>query len=150
VWNFYGEAGYRWEFSPNFAFTPFVGVDVGHAELDEFTEDDPHGTGWALHVDGGEADSVETLVGVRFGGWWDIAGGVFRPDVMVAWAHEFDDPAEVDVSFRDGPPGAEFSELPVVAELQAAQHPLIAEIMGLDRGGMAGDRPAMADWSRGP
>ncbi len=108
VFNFYGEAGYRWEFSPNYTFTPFVGVDVGHAELEEFTENDPHGTGWALEVDGGEADLVETLVGVRFGGFWDMAGGVFRPDVMVAWAHEFeDDPVEVDMSFKDGPSGAE-------------------------------------------
>jgi subtilase-type serine protease len=103
VFNFYGEAGYRWEFSPSFTLTPFVGVDVGHAELDEFTEDDPHGTGWALDVEGGEADSVETLVGVRFGGFWDMAGGMFRPDVMVAWAHEFDDPAEVDMAFAENP-----------------------------------------------
>ena len=103
VFNFYGEAGYRWEFSPNYTFTPFVGVDVGHAELDSFNEKDPHDTGWALKVKGGDADSVETLVGVRFGGFWDMAGGMFRPDVMVAWAHEFDDPAEVDMAFREAP-----------------------------------------------
>ena len=103
VFDFYGEAGYRWEFSPNYTFTPFVGVDVGHAELDDFSEKDPHDTGWALKVKGGDADSVETLVGVRFGGFWDMAGGMFRPEVMVAWAHEFDDPAEVDMAFRDAP-----------------------------------------------
>ena len=68
-----------------------------------FNEKDPHDTGWALKVKGGDADSVETLVGVRFGGFWDMAGGMFRPEVMVAWAHEFDDPAEVDMAFREAP-----------------------------------------------
>jgi len=103
VFDFYGEAGYRWEFAPNYTLTPFVGVDVGHAVLDSFDEKDPHDTGWALKVKDSGADSVETLVGGRFGGFWDMAGGVLRPEVMVAWAHEFEDPAEVDVAFRDAP-----------------------------------------------
>ncbi len=84
VFDFYGEAGYRWEFASNYTLTPFVGVDVGHAELNSFTEKDPHDTGWALKVRDSDADSVETLVGGRFGGWWDFNGGVIRPEVMVA------------------------------------------------------------------
>jgi subtilase-type serine protease len=126
VLDFYGEAGYRWEFSPNYTLTPFVGVDVGHAELDSFSEKDPHDTGWALKVDDSDADSVETLVGGRFGGFWDMAGGVFRPEFMVAWAHEFEDPAEVDVAFRDAPRGASFS----VEATDVAQDSIVAQVGG--------------------
>ena len=124
--DFYGEAGYRWEFSPNYTLTPFVGVDVGHAELNSFNEKDPHDTGWALKVRDSDADSVETLVGGRFGGFWDMAGGVLRPEVMVAWAHEFEDPAEVDVAFRDAPRGANFS----VEATDVAQNSIVAQVGG--------------------
>jgi outer membrane autotransporter protein len=122
----YGEAGYRWEFAPNYTLTPFVGVDVGHAELDSFNEKDPHDTGWALKVDDSDADSVETLVGGRFAGWWDFNGGVIRPEVMVAWAHEFEDPAEVDVAFRDAPRGANFS----VEATDVGDNAIVAQVGG--------------------
>ena len=110
VLSFYGEAGYRWEFATNSTVTPFVGVNVAHAEIDGFTERDPQDTNWHLRVRDAEGDSVATLLGARFNGNWDMGGGIFRPEVMVAWQHEFEDTVQsVDMAFVEAPNGGNFT-----------------------------------------
>ena len=85
--------------------TPFAGFSVAHAELDGFTESDPQKTGAALKISGSDADSVATVLGLRFNGRW----GAFRPQVAVGWEHEFEDTFQtVNVSFAGAPSGSNF------------------------------------------
>jgi outer membrane autotransporter protein len=84
--------------------TPFIGVNVAHAELDGFTESD-HGTGAALRVNGSDGDSVSTLLGLRLNGTW----GAWRPEVAVGWQHEYDDTFQtISASFAGAPKGSNF------------------------------------------
>ena len=39
-----------------------------------------------LKISGSDADSVASILGLRFSGSW----GAFKPQVAVGWEHEFD------------------------------------------------------------
>jgi outer membrane autotransporter protein len=110
VLSFYGETGYRFAIGAGTALTPYLGLTVAHAELDGTTEKDPDDTGGRLRVHSSDGDSLESTVGLRLGGDWGMGDGMFHPVLSVAWLHEFDDTRqEVDVSFADGPSGADFT-----------------------------------------
>jgi outer membrane autotransporter protein len=109
TWSFYGETGYRFGVTDYANLTPFAGLSLATANLDSFTEDDPEGTGAALEVHDSDADSVASVLGVRFDADMVAGGGVFTPMVSVAWMHEFGDTPEVDVSFAGAPSGADFT-----------------------------------------
>jgi outer membrane autotransporter protein len=97
---FYNELGRRFWIGASSTVTPFFGVGVAHAELDGTTESDPFNTGAALKVHGGDADSVSTVLGVRFNGTW----GRFKPQLGVAWEHEFEDTFQtVNMAFAEAP-----------------------------------------------
>ena len=103
--SFYNEAGRRFAVGSNVTLTPFAGITVAHAELDGFTENDRQNTGAALKISGSDADSVASILGLRFNGSW----GAFKPQVAVGWEHEFDDTSQiVKVSFAGAPSGSNF------------------------------------------
>ena len=66
--SFYNEAGRRFAVGSNVTLTPFAGITVAHAELDGFTENDRQNTGAALKISGSDADSVASILGLRFNG----------------------------------------------------------------------------------
>jgi len=103
--SFYNEAGRRFAVGSNVTVTPFAGLTIAHAELDGFTENDRQNTGAALKISGSDADSVASILGLRFNGSW----GAFKPQVAVGWEHEFDDTSQVvKVSFAGAPSGSNF------------------------------------------
>jgi trimeric autotransporter adhesin len=105
VVSFYNEAGRRFGVWTNVTLTPFAGITVAHADPDSFTENDKNNTGIALKVSGDDADSVASILGLRFNGSW----GPFKPQVALGWEHEFDDTFQtVNVSFADAPSGSKF------------------------------------------
>jgi len=87
LWDFYNEVGRRFALGSSSMLTPYFGITVAHAEIDGFTEKDPFGTGAALRVASSDADSVATALGLRYNGSF----GAFKPQVAVAWEHEFED-----------------------------------------------------------
>jgi uncharacterized protein with beta-barrel porin domain len=107
VVSFYGEAGYHWYVAPTTTITPLLGLTVAHGWLNSFTEVDD-GTGAGLNIHDSNGTSVATRLGARFS---TTAWGVWRPELMVAWQHEFDDTTQtVNASFADAP-GSNFSVL---------------------------------------
>ena len=110
VLTFYGEGGKRFDVSNQAVVTPYVGLQVSHANIDGFTEDDPHDVGAALQVHDADGSSVATVLGVRFEGNWMTAGVGIRPEVSAAWMHEFGDNTQsVDMTFDAAPSGADFT-----------------------------------------
>jgi outer membrane autotransporter protein len=105
VVSFYNEAGRRFGWWTGATVTPFAGIRIAHAELDGFTESDPQKTGAALAVSGSDADSVASVLGVRFNGTW----GAVRPQAAVGWEHEFEDTFQtVNASLVGAPSGTKF------------------------------------------
>jgi len=90
----------------NVAATPFIGLGLAGAGIDGFTEKDPHNTGAALTIRGTDSNSVASTLGFRVNGYW----GGFRPEVTLAWQHEFADARQtVDMSYAGAPKGGNFS-----------------------------------------
>ena len=72
-------------------------TDLATASLDGFTEDDPQGTGAALEVHDSDADSVASVLGVRFDADMAMGSGVFTPVVSVSKAMK---PSSIQVLMR--------------------------------------------------
>jgi len=105
VVDFYNEVGRRFALGASSMLTPYFGITLAHAELDGFTEKDPYGTGAALKVAGSDADSVASALGLRYNGTF----GAFKPQVAVAWEHEFEDTFQtVNMAFAGAPAGSNF------------------------------------------
>ncbi|MCP4211081.1 MAG: autotransporter outer membrane beta-barrel domain-containing protein, partial [Halieaceae bacterium] len=105
VVSFYNELGRRFAVGGTSQLTPFLGVNVGDAQMDGFTERDPRRTGAALNIASSNADSLSTVVGLRYNGVW----GALRPQVAVGWEHEFEDTAHsVKMNFVDSPSKKKF------------------------------------------
>ena len=110
TWSFYGETGYRFNVMANGQLTPFLGLSLATANLDDTTEKDPNNTGAALKIRSSDANSVASVLGARFTAEMPMSGGTFSPIVSVAWMHEFDDTAQqVNMSFAGAPSGANFT-----------------------------------------
>ena len=106
VVSYYGEAGRRFQLMENVGATPFLGLGLASAGIDSFKEKDPHGTGAALGIRGTDSNSVATTLGFRVNGYW----GGFRPELTLAWRHEFADARQtVDMSYAGAPNGGNFS-----------------------------------------
>lgn len=106
VVSYYGEAGRRFQLMDNVGATPFLGLGLASAGIDSFTEKDPNGTGAALKIRGTDSSSVASTLGFRVNGYW----GGFRPELTLAWQHEFGDARQtVDMSYAEAPKGANFS-----------------------------------------
>lgn len=110
VMSFYGETGYRLPAGGLGNVTPFAGLALAGATLDGFTEKDKDSTGAALRFDSEDASSTVSMLGLRLDALVGMGGGVFSPELSVAWAHEFGDTYQtLDARFADGPPGTSFS-----------------------------------------
>lgn len=110
TWAFYGETGYRFALSELGSLTPFAGLSIATASLDGFTEDQSLGSDAALEIHDSSANSVASVLGVRFEADVPMGSGVFTPAVSVSWMHEFGQTAqEVDMSFAGAPAGADFT-----------------------------------------
>jgi outer membrane autotransporter protein len=106
VVSYYGEAGRRFQLMDNVGATPFLGIGLASAGIGDFTEKDPNGTGAALRIRGSDASSVASTLGFRVNGHW----GGFRPELTLAWQHEFADARQtVDMAYAGAPKGANFS-----------------------------------------
>ncbi len=106
VVSFYNELGRRFAVGGTSQLTPFLGLSVGDAQMDGFTERDPHRMGARLKVSSSDADSLSTVVGLRYNGVW----GAFRPQLAVGWEHEFEDTAHsVTGNFVDSPSKEKFT-----------------------------------------
>jgi outer membrane autotransporter protein len=102
--SFYDELGRRFGVGSGVTLTPFAGVTASHAELDGFTENGNSGA--ELRIGGSDADSVASLFGLRLSGEWS---GAFKPQVALAWEHEFDDTFQtITASFAGAPSGSNF------------------------------------------
>jgi outer membrane autotransporter protein len=108
TFSFYGETGYRFDLGAG-NITPFAGLNLATATLESFTEDDPEGTGAALEIHDSDAESVASVLGLRFDADMMMGSGILTPSVSVAWMHEFADTPEVDMSFAGAPSGADFT-----------------------------------------
>ena len=110
VYGFYGEVGERWDLGASTALAPFLGLSVSHATMEGFREADPMETGWQLTLRQSEGDSLAGLVGARLTGAWGDGMSYFRPDLMLAYEHEFGDLSNaVNASFTMAPKGAGFT-----------------------------------------
>ena len=108
VVSFYGEGGRRFVVTPNVTATPFLGLGIAGAQLDGFTESDPNGTGAALKISDSDASSVASVLGLRVSGNW----GGFKPELSVAWQHEYLDTVQtVHAAFASAPGGSGFNVL---------------------------------------
>ena len=109
MFSFYGELGHRFGMGAETNITPFAGLSLAQGEIESFTEKDPNDTGAALHIHELDGNSAASVSGLRLGGDWMFGGGMFTPDISVAWMHEFDEERQtVKASFAEAPSGADF------------------------------------------
>ena len=99
VISFMGEAGRRFEFSPDMYFTPYAGLSYARSKNDAFTETGLAASALTAFVN--KAKSFMSDLGARFTGAWD-AGSNSKVIIELggAWQHEFEnDPVNFTTSF---------------------------------------------------
>ena len=110
VFSISGELGKRFAVGNSVVATPFAGARFAHANISGFTEDDPDGSGAALTVEDSDGNSIATILGARVSGEWATGSGMIRPEVSVAWMHEFGDSFQsIDTAFAGAPVGGNFN-----------------------------------------
>jgi outer membrane autotransporter protein len=101
----YGESGYAFHLAgplPDTIVTPYVGLGYLHTHVDSFTESG--GGGAALSVDAVDANSFTTSLGARATTSLRIGNTLLKPEVRVAWQHEWlDDSTNVQSAFASAP-----------------------------------------------
>jgi outer membrane autotransporter protein len=101
----YGESGYALHLSgpmPDTTVTPYIGLGYLHTHVDSFTE--AGGGGAALAVGAVDADSFTTSLGARASTSLRIGNTLLKPEVRVAWQHEWlDDSTTVQSAFASAP-----------------------------------------------
>lgn len=106
---------------------PHAGLRWDRIERDGFTESGAALA--ALRQAGVDHDAVRGSIGARFGATWTYGGVTLEPTALVAWAHDFQDPAAATAVLG----GARFSVLPEGAGRDAA-------ILGAGLGARMSDR----------
>ena len=90
----YGETGYAlrppWLSDQSLVVTSAGRIGYLHAHTAAFTET---GSLAALSVQAGDSDSLTTDLGFRANLIWRVGDSVFRPEIRVAWQHEWLDGA---------------------------------------------------------
>jgi outer membrane autotransporter protein len=72
-------------------FEPRIGLDYDHNGQDSFTE---RGSAANLHVAGEDRDALRSNLGTRVHAIWNFrSGAALMPELSLAWAHDFLDPA---------------------------------------------------------
>ncbi|MFO1123800.1 MAG: autotransporter domain-containing protein [Hyphomicrobiales bacterium] len=100
VWYVNGEMGYDWAMGLEWVATPFAGLSYANLNGDNFNESGVDGADLSGSVDG---DSVVSALGVRFGADWGTATDYWRPELSLAWEHEFGDFTTLNAAFIGAP-----------------------------------------------
>jgi outer membrane autotransporter protein len=95
-------AGYDWKCG-NLHFGPTANLQYSYLAVDGFSES---GSLAPLHFPNQSEYSVRSSVGARLSSDWKLAGVILRPELRVAWQHEYNDRAyPVDSRFASGAGG---------------------------------------------
>jgi uncharacterized protein with beta-barrel porin domain len=104
-YRFYGESGYAFHLAgpmPDTTVTPYLGLGYLHTHIDGFTE--AGGGGAALSVGAVDANSFTTTLGARASTVFRVGNTALKPEVRVAWEHEWlDDSTNVQSAFVAAP-----------------------------------------------
>ncbi len=104
-YRFYGESGYAFHLAgplPDTTVTPYVGLGYLHTHVDSFAE--AGGGGAGLSVDAVDANSFTTSLGARASTSLRIGNTLLKPEVRIAWQHEWlDDSTNVQSAFVSAP-----------------------------------------------
>jgi outer membrane autotransporter protein len=101
----YGESGYAFRLAgplPDTTVTPYLGLGYLHTHIDGFSE--AGGGGAALKVGAVDANSFTTSLGARASTSIRIGNTMLKPEVRVAWEHEWlDNSTNVQSAFVSAP-----------------------------------------------
>lgn len=78
---------------------PFVGVNVMHTSVNDFSEG---GSGGMFKIDDFDRLTVEANVGVNFAWIFTLAGTTSRLGFGIAYTHEFEDEVDIDAALLGG------------------------------------------------
>ena len=101
---FSANAGYDFHFK-GLTFGPLGRFNYSQANIDGFQETiegGGAGSGLALDVDGQDAKSLTTALGAQASYAISTGWGVYLPQVIFEWVHEFEDPGSTSASFVAG------------------------------------------------
>ncbi|MGH7801374.1 MAG: autotransporter domain-containing protein [Thermodesulfobacteriota bacterium] len=101
---FSANAGYDFHFE-GLTFGPLGRFNYSQANIDGFQETiegGGAGTGLALDVDDQDAKSLTTALGAQASYAISTGWGVFLPQVLFEWVHEFEDPGSTSATFVAG------------------------------------------------
>ncbi|MGB8364323.1 MAG: autotransporter outer membrane beta-barrel domain-containing protein [Rhizomicrobium sp.] len=114
VWSIYGEGGLPVDLGiQNLGFTPYLGLRYIHSTSGAYNEVAlTKGTvagSAALNVSDASASSLSSYLGAEFSTTTTVADQTLLPTLRVAWAHNFDDPWQVNASFSGIGPSSAFT-----------------------------------------
>ena len=84
-WSALVGGGYEWS-EKAFRLGPTVAVQYTYMELDAFTE---RGSLAPLNVSGQHEESFRSTAGMKAAYEWNLGGVLIRPEMLLAWQHEF-------------------------------------------------------------
>jgi fibronectin-binding autotransporter adhesin len=85
--NVLAAAGYDWQMG-GFSIGPTASFQYTYVDLDGFTES---GSAAPLDVDDQNAESIRTAFGVKASYDWKVGRVLVRPEIRLAWQHEYGD-----------------------------------------------------------
>jgi trimeric autotransporter adhesin len=88
AWHLSGEVGHNWQIDGGATLSPFLGLAYSAYNSSNFVESGTPGAALAADVDG---DSLLGSVGLRVSAAVDSQYGKLRPELSLAWEHEFMD-----------------------------------------------------------
>ena len=96
VWYLNGEMGYSWGLGLDWDATPYAGLSYANLNGDGFNESGLDGADLSGSVDG---ESLVSALGVRLSADWGNTTNYWRPELSLAWEHEFGDFTTLDAAF---------------------------------------------------
>ena len=105
AWYINGEMGYSWGVGLDWDATPYAGLSYTSLDGDSFNESGLDGADLSGSVDG---KSLVSALGVRLSADWGNTTNYWRPELSLAWEHEFGDFTTLDAAFI-GAPASSFS-----------------------------------------
>ena len=100
VWYINGEMGYSWGLGLDWDATPYAGLAYANLDGDGFNESGLDGADLSGSVDG---ESLVSALGVRLSADWGNTTNYWRPELSLAWEHEFGDFTTLDAAFIGAP-----------------------------------------------
>ena len=100
VWYLNGEMGYSWGLGLDWDATPYAGLSYANLDGDGFNESGLDGADLSGSVDG---ELLVSALGVRLSADWGNTTNYWRPELSLAWEHEFGDFTTLDAAFIGAP-----------------------------------------------